>query len=89
VEEEGIPLHQQNMLHKTAATIPMTIVSSETAVESTIPVVTDRATADPKKKGATISAAASRYSATVGRIARDAITPARMLEESLYPLKNE
>ncbi len=66
----------------------MTRVSSVTAEVSTRPVVIERATAEPNMKGAIRSAAATRYKAQRGCIAREAITPARMLDESRYPFKN-
>ena len=84
-----MPRHQQKKLHATAAAMATTTVFRDTAEVSTSPVVIDRVTADPKKNGAISSAAAIRYRATRGRMAREAITPARMLDESRYPFRNE
>jgi len=88
VEEDGIPRHQEKRFQLTAAAMAMTIVLRVITEVFTKPVVIERATAAPKMKGAIRSAAATKYKAHSGRIAREAITPARMLDESRYPLKN-
>ena len=82
VDEDGMPRHQQKTFHSTAAIMAITMVFSVTAFESTKPVVMERATAAPYRNGATNSATATRYRANRGRIARDAMTPAKILDES-------
>ena len=88
VEEDGIPCHHEKKVQTSAATMAITIVSRVTADVLIRSVVIDWATAEPKKKGAIKSAAAPKYNASRGFIAREAITPARMLEESRYPFRN-
>ncbi len=60
VDEEGMPRHQQNRFHNTAAIIAITIVGSVTTCALTRPVVMDRATAAPYRKGAMNSPIATR-----------------------------
>ena len=82
VEEDGMPRHQENRLQPTAAIMAITMVLIVIAEVFTNPVVIERATAEPNMNGAIKSAIATKNKANSGWMARDAITPARMLDES-------